>query len=411
MSDVVIIGAGQAGLQLASSLRDNGFAGSITMVGDEVHPPYQRPPLSKAFLAGAAPEAMLFMQEPRFFADRAIDFRGSEAVETIDRDLKQVNLRSGAFLSYSHLVIATGTRNRALSCVEGETSGVVSLRTIEDARALMQGLERAAKLVVIGAGFLGLEAASIASDAKIDVRVIEASSRALGRVVSAPVSEAVQAAHEARGVAFSFNEAVVALHATDGHVSSVELGSGERISADLVLVSIGVVPNSELAAACGLTVHNGVVVDARLLTEDPNISSIGDCAAFPFAADDGRMVRLESVQNAVDQARCVADRLTGKIEAYDQVPTFWSDQAGLRLQMAGLARGDEDVVVRRDPATGNFSAYCYREDVLVAVESVNRLPDHMQARKLLRMKISPSREQAGDPAFDLKQLVNKETAA
>ena len=186
------------------------------------------------------------------------------------------------------------------------------------------------------------EAASIASDAKIEVRVIEAGGRALGRVVSAPVSEAVQAAHEARGVTFSFNEAVVALHSTDGHVSSVELGSGERIPADLVLVSIGVVPNSELAAACGLTVHNGVVVDAQLLTEDINISSIGDCAAFPFAADDDRMVRLESVQNAVDQARCVADRLTGKVEAYDQVPTFWSDQAGLRLQMAGLARGDEE---------------------------------------------------------------------
>lgn len=403
--NVVIIGAGQAGLQVASSLRDNGFAGEITMLGDEEHPPYQRPPLSKAFLAGSAPESMLFMQEPAFFADHKVDFRSHSTVTAIDRELKQVNLASGDFVPYDHLVIATGTRNRALPCAEGVASGVISLRTIADAKALMQGLSQATKLVVIGAGFLGLEAASIAAGANIQVCVIEAGPRALGRVVSAPVSQAVEAAHVERGVTFSFNAGVVAIHAVGGHASAVELADGQRIPADLVLVSIGVVPNSELAAACGLAVHNGIVVDAQMLTEDPAISAIGDCAAFPFAADDQRMVRIESVQNAVDQARCVADRLTGKVQDYDQVPTFWSDQAGLRLQMAGLARDDEEGVVRGDVAARTFSVFCYRGDRLVAVESVSRLPDHMLAKRLLRAHITPSKEQVADMTFELKTLL------
>lgn len=204
---------------------------------------------------------------------------------------------------------------------------------------------------------------------------------------------------------------MVAIHGVDGIVSAVELQSGERIPADLVLVSIGVVPNSELAAAAGLAVHNGIVVNQTLLTEDIMISAIGDCAAFPFASEKGRMVRLESVQNAVDQARCVAERITGQAHDYDQVPLFWSDQAGLRLQIAGLTTGGETAIVRGDATSEAFSVFCYRGDRLVAVESVSRLPDHMQARKLLRAGCSPTHEQAADPGFDLKSLVAVAVAA
>ncbi|RUN76524.1 pyridine nucleotide-disulfide oxidoreductase [Sphingomonas sp. TF3] len=411
MSGVVVLGAGQAGLQLASSLRELGYDDDVTLVGDEPFAPYQRPPLSKAYLAGSVPEAMLFMQEPAYFEQHRIAFRASNAAVAVDRALHQVDLASGAFLTYDHLVFATGTRNRVLPCVEGEMAGVLSLRTLDDARNLSAAIVTAERIVVIGAGFLGLEAATVATTAGRQVRVIEAGPRALGRVVSQAVSAVVRREHEARGVRFDFSEAVVAIHGSDGAVSAVELQSGERIPADLVLVSVGVVPNSELAAAAGLAVHNGIVVDHHLQTEDPMISAIGDCAAFPFASEDGRTVRLESVQNAVDQARCVAERITGKPAAYDQVPLFWSDQAGLRLQIAGLTRGDETAVMRGDPDGTAFSVFCYRDDRLVAVESVSRLPDHMQARKLLRAGISPTREQAADPGFELKSLLALAVAA
>lgn len=411
MSGIVILGAGQAGLQLATSLRELGYAGRVRLIGDEPHAPYQRPPLSKGYLAGTAPEAMLFMQEPGFFEQHAIEFLPGKTAEAVDRGLKQVRLASGEFLEYEHLVFAAGARNRQLPCVEGPMSGVLSLRTLADAQALAAAMATARDIVVVGAGFLGLEAATVARAAGRAVRVIEAGPRPLGRVASAPVSAVVQRCHEAAGVRFDFYESVVALHGSGGAVTAVELRGGERVPVDLVLVSIGVVPNAELAAAAGLAVHNGIVVDRQLATEDPAISAIGDCAAFPYAADGGRMVRLESVQNAVDQARCLAERLVGRSSYYDQVPLFWSDQAGLRLQMAGLTQGGETTVVRGDPDGAAFSVYCYRGDRLVAVESVSRLPDHMQARKLLRAGISPTPEQVGDPAFDLRTLIATPSAA
>ncbi|MDX3898948.1 MAG: FAD-dependent oxidoreductase [Sphingobium sp.] len=411
MSGVVIVGAGQAGLQLAASLRELGYGGSIRLIGDEPHAPYQRPPLSKAYLAGTAPDMMLFMQEPNWFAQHEIDFLPDETVVSVNRELRQVDLRSGAFLDYEHLVFATGTRNRHLPCVEGAIEGVLSLRTLDDARQLQAALQKADRIVIVGAGFLGLEAATIAAAAGRHVRVIEAGPRVLGRVASEPVSTIVRQCHEEAGVVFDFNESVVAVHGNVGRVEALELQSGERVPADLVLISIGVVPNAELAAAAGLEVHNGIVVDRQMRTEDPCISAIGDCAAFPFMADRDRMVRLESVQNAVDQARCLAERIMGRGRDYDAVPLFWSDQAGLRLQMAGLTKGGETAVIRGDPASRAFSVFCYDGDRLVAVESVSRLPDHMQARKLLQARISPTSQQAADSGFDLKTLISVRAAA
>jgi 3-phenylpropionate/trans-cinnamate dioxygenase ferredoxin reductase subunit len=411
MSGVLILGAGQAGLQLASSLREGSYAGPIRLVGDEPHAPYQRPPLSKGYLSGSAPEAMLFMQEPSYFAQHDIEFLPNETATALHRDLKQVDLASGRFLTYEHLVFATGTRNRTLPCVEGDFANVLSLRTLADAQALKAAIGSAKRVVVVGGGFLGLEAATTAAAAGSDVRVIEAGPRVLGRVLTEPVSQVVQRSHEEAGVRFDLSSAVVAVHGDGTAAHTIELKSGERVPADLVLISIGVVPNDELAAAAGLEVHNGIVVDKNLLTEDLAISAIGDCAVFPFAADHGRMVRLESVQNAVDQARCVADRISGRVADYDQVPLFWSDQAGLRLQMAGLTRGGEMAVVRGNQAGKAFSVFCYREDRLVAVESVSRLPDHMLARRLLREGVNPTPEQAADLGCDLKALIPVKVAA
>ena len=405
MDGIVILGAGQAGIQLASTLREMSYGGPIHMVGDEPVAPYQRPPLSKAFLSGATPEAALFMQEPDFFAKHDIRFMPSTEAQSVDRELKQVNLKSGDRLPYDHLVFATGARNRALPCAPDARPGVISLRTLEDSKMLAKGLEAAANIVIIGAGFLGLEAATVAAAAGRDVRVIEAGPRPLGRAVTEPVSEVVRRCHHEQGVRFDFDETVVALHGKGAHDHALETRSGERIKADLVLVSVGVTPNTELAAAAGLPVDNGIVVNEVLLTEDPAISAIGDCAAFPFAADGGRMVRVESVQNAVDQARCVAERLVGKPAAYDQVPTFWSDQAGLRLQMAGLAMAGDRAVVRGDPTSKAFSVFCYRGDRLVAVESVSRPPDYMLGRRLLRAGISPTPGQAADSSVDLKAFL------
>jgi len=411
MSGVLIVGAGQAGLQLATSLREGGYTGTVRLIGDEPHAPYQRPPLSKGYLSGAAPEEMLFMQEPGFFSRHAIEFLPNQTAKAVHRDLKQVDLSSGQFLTFDHLVFATGARNRTLPCVEGKFRNVLSLRTLADAQALKAAFGTAKRIVVIGAGFLGLEAATTAAYAGGDVRVIEAGPRVLGRVLTQPVTDVVQQAHEASGIRFDLSSAVVAVHGNGDVAHTIELKGGERIPADLVLISIGVVPNDELAAAAGLEVHNGIVVDKHLLTEDPSISAIGDCAAFPFAAEGGRMVRLESVQNAVDQARCVADRILGKTADYDQVPLFWSDQAGLRLQMAGLTTGGETIVVRGDPSSKAFSVFCYKGDRLVAVESVSRLPDHMLARRLLREGVNPTPEQAGDMSCDLKALIQTRAAA
>lgn len=412
MSGVVVIGAGQAASQLANSLRELGYQGRIRIIGDEPFPPYQRPPLSKAYLAGTASEEVLFMQEPDYFVEHDIEFLANETAIRVNRELRQVDLERGEFVDYDHLVFATGARNRQLPCVEGTMSGVLSLRTLADARALAPAIRSARKIVVVGAGFLGLEVATIACAAGCEVRVVEAGTRPLGRVASLPLSQVVQRCHEESGVRFALSESVVAIHGHGGIVRSVELQTGERLAADMVLIAIGVVPNTELAAAAGLEVHNGIVVDAMLATEDPAISAIGDCAAFPYAADKGRMVRLESVQNAVDHARCLAGRITGAaVEAYDHVPLFWSDQAGLRLQMAGLTQGGEEAVVRGDPKSNSFSVFCYRAGRLVAVESVSRLPDHMQARKLLRAGISPTSDQAADTSFDLKSLIPAPVAA
>lgn len=407
---VVIVGAGQAGLQAAASLREEGYEGVIRLIGDEAGLPYQRPPLSKSFLTGDVAADELSLEEAHWFDDARIQRFAGERVSAIDRGRRRLSLASGRSVPYDHLVLATGSRNRALPFLTQPTHNVVSLRSVSDAQRLKAALDEARRVVVIGGGFLGLEVASIAAARGCSVHVVESLDRVMKRAISADMSAACTAQHQAAGVRFSFDVRVASIVGHGERVSAVELADGTRLDADLVLVAAGVVPNSELASACGLSAFNGVIVDERLRTSDPAISAIGDCAAFPYAFDGGDLLRLESVQNAVDQARHVARSLLGDATPYDQTPVFWSDQGGVRLQIAGVARRLDSRVVRGDPASGAFSVFRFRHHRLTGVESCNRPADHMAARRLLQRRISPSREQAADPSFNLKLLLTIEEA-
>jgi 3-phenylpropionate/trans-cinnamate dioxygenase ferredoxin reductase subunit len=402
---ILIVGAGQAGHQMAASIRDQGLEGPITLIGDEAYPPYQRPPLSKAYLAEDATadlglEALQF-RPTNFYTERMITLRLSCSAAAIDRAGRRLRLSNGETLPYDHLVLATGARNRRLSIPGADLTGVMQLRGLDDAFALRHRLASAKRVAVIGAGFIGLECAATAAKHGAQVTVIEAADRVMGRAVSSPVSTAFQAAHEASGVCFRFGATAQALLG-ESCVTGLRLADGSVIEADLVIVGIGVLANQELAAAAGLAVDNGILVDAQLCSSDPAISAIGDCARFPSSFADG-LIRLESVQNAVDQAKSAAARLAGKPADYAALPWFWSDQGVLKLQIAGLAIGCDRTVIRRHPTRAeSFSAFCFKADRLLAVESVNSAAEHMLARQILTAGFHPTPDQIADPAIDLK---------
>ena len=403
---IVIVGAGQAGFQAAASLREAGFSGSLTLVGEEAALPYQRPPLSNAYLAGKTDARGLLLRQESFFAEHRIDHRSGTRVTAIDRAERSLLLSDGDRLAYDHLILATGTRNRALPVQGADLAGVRQLRSLDDADALRSAIADSHRIVVVGAGFIGLEFAAVCAARGLSVTVIEAAERVMARAVSPETSEAFRTFHEEAGVTFLFGAGVTTLEGEAGRVAAVRTADGQSLPADLVLVGIGVVPNQELAAEAGLTVRDGIEVDAFLATSDPAISAIGDCVRFPsrFAAGmpGGDRVRIESVQNAVDQGRCLAARLTGRPAAYDAVPWFWSDQGPRKLQIAGLAAPGDASVPRRDGA--GFSVFRFRDDALSAVESVDRPADHMAARRLLTSAKRLTPEQAADPNFDLKAL-------
>ena len=402
---ILIIGAGQAGYQLAVSLRDAGYEKRVLLIGDEPDLPYQRPPLSKAFQSGDCEAEQLTFQTEAFYAGRDIELMLGVRILHIDRERRQVMTGDGRCIQYDHLVLATGARNRLLPGWDSATTGLLSLRTLHDARGLREALNRSKRAVIVGAGFLGLEFAAVAAKRGVSVRVIEASSNLMSRAVSSPVADAFREHHESLGTTFSFDRGVSSIRTEAGRVVGAETTDGTLHEADLLVVSIGVIPNVELAKEAGLEIANGIVVDLNLSTSDPSISALGDCAAFPSRFAFGNC-RIESVQNAVDQARYLAQRLTGHTQGFEAVPWFWSDQGGVKLQIAGVAmsRADE-VVLRGDRAGLKFSAYGFSKGQLVAVESVNRPADHMAARRLLAADAPVTPAQAADVQFDLKTLL------
>jgi 3-phenylpropionate/trans-cinnamate dioxygenase ferredoxin reductase subunit len=403
LGPVLIVGAGHAGFQVAASLRQHGYGERIRLINDEAHLPYQRPPLSKAYLKGEGRPDSLMFRPDKFYRDQNVELIGDRAV-SIDRAARRLSLASGSSLDYGHLVLATGARNRLLDLPNANLADVRYLRILDESEALRQRLSSAKGVVVIGAGFIGLEFAATARAKGLEVDVIELGTRVMARAVTAEISDYFQERHSAAGIRIHLGVQVTSIESDGVNVTGVSLSDGRHLGADLVVVGVGVTPNVELAAKAGLSVAAGVIVDEQLLTADPNISAIGDCALFASPRFGGSL-RLESVQNATDHARCVAARLTGDARAYDGLPWFWSDQGEDKLQIAGLTTGYDRVVLRGDRAQRSFSAFCYKEGQLVGVESVNRAADHVFGRKILGLNRSIEPEQAADLSFDLKRAL------
>ncbi|MFD5193231.1 NAD(P)/FAD-dependent oxidoreductase [Streptomyces sp. NPDC058357] len=395
---VVVVGAGQGGVQVAASLRERGHVGPVVLVGDEPGLPYQRPPLSKGFLLH--PQTRIELRPQSFYERRHIELRDTR-VTSIDRPTRRVRLADGGTLAYDHLVLATGARNRTPP-IDGITlDGIVQVRTRDDAELLRARLPAASHLAVIGAGFIGMEVAAAAAKTGITTTVIEALHRPMARAVSVATSTHVADLHRAQGTTLRLGRTVARLDGDHtGAVTGVRLDDGSLVPADLVVVGVGVAPAVELAADAGIDIGDGIRVDAYLSTGDPHVSAIGDCAEFPNT-HTGTRTRLESVQNAVDQARCLAARLTGTPTPYTAVPWFWTEQFSMKLQIAGLGQGHDGSTVLGDPATGSFSILLFKDGLLTGVESVNAPADHTAARRILAFGRPLRREETAADGFSL----------
>ena len=400
---VVIAGGGQAGFQVAASLRQLGFAGPVTIIAAEDRLPYQRPPLSKTYIKTDAGFDSLLIRPESFYARNDIIVRTGQAVASIDRQASSVILDSGEALSYRHLVLATGAANRALA-VEGATlPGVHGLRTAADAEALRAAVGAAQRLVIVGGGFIGLEVAAAVRSLGKDVVLVEAADRLMGRTVSRPVSAFFLDQHRAMGTEIRLQTALAAVVGR-ARAEGVLLADGTTIAADIVLIAAGVVPEDRLARDAGLATDNGIVVDTYMTTADPRIFAIGDCAVFESPFTD-RPVRLESVQNAVDQAKTVAARIVGPGEPYRSVPWFWSDQGPYKLQVVGLTAGADHVELAQLGEADRLIAYCFRAERLLGIETVNRPGEHMLGRRILGEDLKVARAEVARHDFDLKAHV------
>jgi 3-phenylpropionate/trans-cinnamate dioxygenase ferredoxin reductase subunit len=399
---VVIVGAGQAGAQAAITLRQQGYTGAVTLIGEEGYVPYERPPLSKSFLAGDSALEKMFMRAPEFYAEHAIDLRLNTSAASIDRAAKTVRLSDGATLAYDKLVLATGGRVRRLDVPGSNLPQVKYLRTIADVLDYRDELRPGTRLAIVGGGYIGLEVAAVAVKRGCAVTVLEAMPLVLNRVVAPELSRFYQDVHAAAGVTIVTSAGVGGFEAR-GPAIDVACAGGRRFAADLVIVGIGIAPNVELAAAAGLAVDNGIVVDAFAATADPDVLAAGDCTNHPNATAGGR-VRLESVQNALSQGKTAALSILGQRVPYDEIPWFWSDQYDLKLQMTGLSRPGDRVVIRGSMAERKFSVCYLRNGALVACHAVNQAKDFIQSKKLIaaRAVVDPSR--LADASLPLKDL-------
>jgi 3-phenylpropionate/trans-cinnamate dioxygenase ferredoxin reductase subunit len=391
---IIVIGAGHAAAQIVESLRSGGFDGNLIMIGDEAYRPYDRPATSKELLSGAMELERVFLKRDQFYIDKNIDVRLGMTVTAIDRAAHRVELSNGEALSYDKLVIATGARARKLQVPGADLDGVFYLRTLADSRAIGARLGPGKKLAIVGGGYVGLEVAASATKLGCTVTVIEMQERLLARVAGSEIAHFYQKAHSEAGVALHFG-VVIEGFTGSGSVQSVRLTDGTEVAADVVVVGVGAVPNTELAAAAGLAVENGIVVDDCGRTSDPAIFAIGDATNHPNNILHKRL-RLESVPAAMGQARAAASAITGNPKPFHELPWFWSDQYDLKLQIAGMSEVGDHVILRGDPATRRFAAYYLREGVIVAVNAVNSAKDFMGAKKLILEGRKP----------DLAKLVN-----
>ncbi len=399
---ILIIGASQAGAQLAISLRELGVSAPVTLVGAEQHLPYRRPPLSKTFLAGRDQVDALLLRPPEFYTDREIDVVTGEWIAEVDLGSAGgiATGASGRHFEFSQLALTVGGTPRRLTVPGADLTNVLYLRDVADAVALRGSIAAAERVVVVGGGFLGLEAAAVASAGGAEVVVVEALDQLMGRAVAPVVSDFYVEAHRRRGVEVKLGTAVVALSGEDT-VSSVELSDGSCLAADLVLVAIGIVPHTELAEALDLEVAGGIVIDGLGRTSRDGVVAAGDCTTMRSA---GGLRRIESVANAIDQARAAAATLAGVPDPLAAVPWFWSDQGDLKLQTAGLSTGFDDVVLRGDLRREQFAALYYREGVLIAIDAVNSPRDYMAVRKILERGGTVPPAAAADAAVALRDF-------
>jgi len=399
--NVIIVGAGQAGAQVAISLRSGGYTGKVTIIGDESQIPYERPPLSKHFLAGEMEADRLFMRPADYYAQNNIDIRLNTTVARIDRAASAIELTDGSRMPYSWLVLSTGGRVRKLNAPGGDLDGIYYLRTIDDVGAYRDRLKPGLRLVIVGGGYIGLEVAAVARKKGCQVTVLEMLPMVLNRVVAPEMSKYYADVHAAAGVTIRVNTTVTAF-AGDGHVREVKCGN-ETVPADMVIVGIGIIPNTELATAAGLKVENGIVVDELTRTNDPHILSMGDCANHPSALYGNRL-RLESVANALGQGRAAASVILGNPVPFTEVPMFWSNQYDLKLQMNGVSMPGDQVVIRGDMAGHKFSACYLRDGILVACHAVNQPRDFMASKPLIASRWRPDPAKLTDAAVTLKDM-------
>lgn len=401
---IVIIGAGQAASQAVVSLRSEGYEGLITMIGDEAVPPYQRPPLSKKFLAGEIGFDRVELKPADFYANANCKLMlGTRAIK-IDRAAKTVTTNDGHVLDYTKLLIATGSRVREINVPGFDLEGVHYLRNVGDVAEIQSHFKAGGRMVIVGGGYIGLEVAAVAKKNGLEVTVLETANRVLARVVDPIVSAFYERIHKAEGVDIRTSSMVVGFEGKDNKVTGVDTGDGNIVPCDFVVVGIGIIPNTELADEAGLEVKNGIVVDECTRTSDPDIFAAGDCTNHPNGVFSERL-RLESVQNAIEQGKTAAAAMMGKEKPYNQVPWFWSDQYDLKLQIAGLSQGYTQAVKRGNPETDrNFAVFYLKDGVLIAVDAVNRPPEFMMSRTLIAQhaKLDPAR--LADESINMKEV-------
>lgn len=402
-SRVVILGAGHAGGTCAALLRQYGFAGDITLLGEEPIPPYQRPPLSKAWLKGEADAESLALKPLDFYAENRIEFRPNTRASKLYRAEKVVELSDGWAVPYDQLVIATGARAIALPIPGADLSGVMALRTAADAEALKAALRPGKSLAVVGGGYIGLEVAASGRALGADVVVVERESRVLARVACPVLSDFFTTYHQARGVTFELGASVIAFEGARDSLTGVELSNGRKLACDVAVVGVGAHPNDEIAALAGLDCARGIVVDLEGRTSDPAIFAIGDVSHRPLPIYE-RMFRLESVPNALEQAKQAAAAIAGRPAPATEVPWQWSDQYDLKLQIAGYPFDVDEVIVRGDPASNRFAAFHLKGDLVQAVEAVNSPPEFMMGKTLIGGRRPVDKLRLRDPSVSMKEV-------
>jgi 3-phenylpropionate/trans-cinnamate dioxygenase ferredoxin reductase subunit len=401
---IVILGAGQAASQAVVSLRAEGYEGPITLIGDEAEPPYQRPPLSKKFLAGEIGFDRVELKPAEFYAKANCTLMLGTRATAVDAKAHKVTTSDGREIGYSKLLIATGSRVREINVPGFDLEGVHYLRSVGDVKEIQSHFKTGAKMVVVGGGYIGLEVAAVARKNGLDVTVLETADRVMARVVDPIVSTFYERIHREEGVHIKTGVTVVGFEGTDGKVSGVDIGTGTPVPCDFVVVGIGIIPNTELAESAELKIDNGIVVDECTRTSDPDIFAAGDCTNHPSGVY-GKRLRLESVQNAIEQGKTAAAAMVGKEKPYNQVPWFWSDQYDLKLQIAGLSAGYTQAVTRGDPESGrSFAVFYLKDGMLIAVDAVNRPSEFMMSKMLIAQhaKLDPAR--LADENISMKEV-------